>query len=99
MPAYLEAAPAAEGTYKRHGFEYIQDTKVDCREWGLDEFILTAKHIKALIPKDISKSRLCLNRKLICRNIDQQRSLALHIILHIIEGFPFCDRDLPQAAS
>ena len=41
-PAYLEAAPAAVGTYKGHGFKHIQDTKVDCRGWGLEgDLVLT----------------------------------------------------------
>ncbi|KIW53450.1 hypothetical protein PV05_09024 [Exophiala xenobiotica] len=40
-PAYLEAVPSAVSTYKRHGFEHIQDTKVDCSDWGMGgEFVL-----------------------------------------------------------
>ncbi len=34
-PAYLEAVPSAVSTYKRHGFEHIQDTKVACSDWGM----------------------------------------------------------------
>jgi predicted N-acetyltransferase YhbS len=40
-PAYLEAVPSAVSTYERHGFEHIQDTKVDCCDWGMEgEFVL-----------------------------------------------------------
>lgn len=40
-PAYLEAVPAAKKTYEGHGFKHIQDTKIDCTEWGLDgDFVL-----------------------------------------------------------
>ena len=42
VSAYLEAVPEAVSTYNSHGFKHVQDTKVDCSDWGLDHTVVLA---------------------------------------------------------